>query len=402
VPDVLDEVLRRVDLDRPRFTFAERRRIPDDAWGRVADLGLVRRIEDAEWVKCTSCGEGEDVVFAPTAPGRERRAYSHCRENGTVRIDVAQLQQWDVDLARLAQALAEALSCGGRVEELVPGRLWALGRIAVHGRTREVFFATRLAAEPMFASSARLQSAIAPVVLVAGVVPDRAAWGAGVPTVLTIPTFVALGEGSLAADQDFVVSALTVASPAAASPSPDADACVFRAMGRTWFLAFEGLARSVEDSLGMRYVAELLRTPGVEVHSVRLRDVVAREEPRALGNAGEVLDTEALRQIKERLDANREDEDEARERQDFARVERLQEEAEFLRAEVTRATGLAGRRRRASDDHERARQAVAQAVRRALAAISREHEPLGRHLSLSVRTGTTLAYDPAPVRVWTM
>ncbi len=152
----------------------------------------------------------------------------------------------------------------------------------------------------------------------------------------------------------------------------------------------------------MRYIAELLRTPRVEVHSARLRDLVAREEPRALGSAGEVLDVDALRQIKERLDAAREEENEARERHDFARVERLQEEAEFLRAEVARATGLGGRRRRAADDHERARQAVAQAIRRAIGAITREHEPLGRHLAQSIRTGTTLVYDPAPARVWTM
>lgn len=400
-----DEVLRRVDLDRPRFTYEERRRVPDAAWTRLADLALVRAVEDAEWATCVSCGEDEDVVFAPTLPGRPRRAYAHCAENGAVRIDVAQLQRWNVDPARLADLLAAALACEGRSEELVPGRLWLLGRVAVRGGVREIFFGRALAERDgaaVLADCARFRAALAPAVLVAGSLPRADSSTVAHATFLAVSSVASLEKGSLVADRAYVVAALggpsEEQSDMTATHAPDA--CVFRRQGSTWLLVFEGVARTAPNSLGMRHLAELLRTPHVEIHSVRLRDLVAGETPRVVGGAGEVLDREALRQIKVRLDANREEEDEAREFQDFARVERLQEEAESLRREVARATGLGGRRRKAADDRERARQAVAQAVRRALAAIAREHEALARHLERTVRIGATLVYEPDPTRAW--
>ena len=401
----LEQVLLRVDLHRPFVTTDHVRRMPAGTWTTILGSGLVRETESAGAVEC-DCDDGHeaDVWYALAAPGRTARPYLRCPELGVVWVETERLRQWAVDLTSLANRLAAALSCAGRVEELVSGRLWLLGRATLGGRPREVFLGRRLAdhdGAAVVRGCRRFLGGVAPVVLVAGVIPETATWRPDPPPVLALAGVVAIEGDRVVADREYVESAVAAAEPTASSvPGSDPDACVFRDLGKSWLVEFEGLARSVEDSLGMRYLAELLRTPGVEVHSVRLRDVVAREEPRALVSAGEVLDTEALRQIKERLDTNREEEDEARERQDFAKVERLQEEAEFLRTEVTRATGLAGRSRRASDDHERARQAVGQAVRRALAAITREHEPLGRHLALSVRMGVTLAYDPAPVRAW--
>lgn len=225
---------------------------------------------------------------------------------------------------------------------------------------------------------------------------------------LALADLTVLDERAQLVASPHAAALLSAAGRGGAGTSPDdaatppRDACIFRNQGATWSLAFDGIAASVEDSLGVGYVAELLRTPGVAVHTIRLRDVVAGEAPRAIGDAGEVLDKKALREIKTRLDAIRDEQDEAREFQDFARVERLEEEAEFLRGQVAQATGLGGRQRRASSDQERARQAVKKAVRRAIAAVGEVHPSLGRHLEQSIRTGKTLVYDPEPPRAWTM
>lgn len=172
------------------------------------------------------------------------------------------------------------------------------------------------------------------------------------------------------------------------------DGCVFQKQGKTWRLVFEGVTRGVRHSNGMDYIAELLRNPNSEIHSARLRDVVAGERPRALGSAGDVLDTEALREIKKRLDANKAEQEEAAELQDEVRQEKLQEEFDALRAAVARAKGLGGRKRQAASDLERARQSVSRAIHRAIRAISREHESLGRHLDVSLKIGDVLVYAP--------
>ena len=58
--DVLEDTLRRVDIDRPRFTYTELRRHDDAAWAQVVSLGLVHRVEDTEWAECDWCGEAEE------------------------------------------------------------------------------------------------------------------------------------------------------------------------------------------------------------------------------------------------------------------------------------------------------------------------------------------------------
>jgi hypothetical protein len=65
-------------------------------------------------------------------------------------------------------------------------------------------------------------------------------------------------------------------------------------------------------------------------------------------------------------------------------------------AELAAAVGLGGRDRRAASDAERARLAVTQRVKAAIKRISGLHPGLGRHLGMSVKTGTFCVYTPDP------
>ena len=62
--------------------------------------------------------------------------------------------------------------------------------------------------------------------------------------------------------------------------------------------------------------------------------------------------------------------------------------------ELSRAYGLSGRARTTGDPAERVRKAVTNRIKHSLNRIADEHEPLGRHLTNSVRTGTFCSYDP--------
>lgn len=223
----LEEALRRVDLERPHFSYVERRRVTDAGWAQLVDAALVRRIEDAEWADCTACGEVEDVSFLPNAP--EPYPYIWCREAGLLRVEPERLRQWTVDVARLAEALAAALSCAGRVEELVPGRVWLLGRTAVGGRSREVFLGRQLARHDgaaVVGGCRRLLAGVAPVVLVAGVIPEPGVWSGDAPPVVALPSLVTLEARGLTADRAYLESALAahlppkVATAAASFPTP--------------------------------------------------------------------------------------------------------------------------------------------------------------------------------------
>src|SRR5262249_40472026 len=62
-----------------------------------------------------------------------------CRECGLSVVPFDGLRRWAVDLPGFLAALARAGGISGKPGEVVPGRLWRVGKARWSGRTREVF-----------------------------------------------------------------------------------------------------------------------------------------------------------------------------------------------------------------------------------------------------------------------
>ena len=104
-----------------------------------------------------------------------------------------------------------------------------------------------------------------------------------------------------------------------------------------------------------------------------------------------------------RLDELREEIDEAESFNDPERAARAREEMEFVTAELAGAVGLGGRDRKASSDAERARVSVTRAIRSAVEKLGANDPTLGRHLDVTVKTGTFCSYQPEPgTPAWTV
>jgi hypothetical protein len=189
---------------------------------------------------------------------------------------------------------------------------------------------------------------------------------------------------------------------------------VLRREGDYWTIVHDGSVVRVRDSKGLRCLAKLLAHPGREFLAVELEaaDGDAGSPPaekwRAasgsagletqldLGDAGELLDTQAKAAYKARLDELREELDEAERFNDPGRAAKAREEIDFLTRELARAVGLGGRDRRASSHAERARLNVTRAIHTALRTLTRVHPSLGPHLSHTIRTGRYCSYTPDP------
>jgi hypothetical protein len=115
-------------------------------------------------------------------------------------------------------------------------------------------------------------------------------------------------------------------------PRPPRAAGCFLLEGEYWTIEFEGAVVRLEDCIGLRCIAHLLRHQSVLLHA-----------------------------------------------RDLARVGRQ----------------APGRATRSSDD-ERARLAVTQRIKAALKRIAAVHPALGRHLKRSIKTGIFCAYVPNP------
>jgi hypothetical protein len=212
-----------------------------------------------------------------------------------------------------------------------------------------------------------------------------------------------------------VLSSMGV-SPAGA-PGPIASGTssmgTFRREGEYWSIVFEGDKFRLRDSKGLRYLSVLLVAPGREIHVLELVSAVEAhglENRTAVGNlpigsdaVGPILDERAKTEYRIRLRELETELAEAEAWNDPARTSRLRDERDFLVRELASALGLGGRDRKAASNAERARVNVTRAIRAALDRIA-EHSPeLGRHLSITVRTGAFCSYqrDPLSPISWT-
>jgi tetratricopeptide (TPR) repeat protein len=170
-----------------------------------------------------------------------------------------------------------------------------------------------------------------------------------------------------------------------------------RREGDVWTLTFDGRTTRFKQSKGLADLAQLLATPGREIHVL---DLVAPGGVVAAGSAGDRLDDTARDAYKARLVELDAELDEADAHADLGRAERLVAEREALLAELRGAYGLGGRARRTGEPAERARSAVTQRLRDAMGRIEAADPGLGGHLRRSVRTGTYCVYEPDPPTVW--
>ena len=162
-----------------------------------------------------------------------------------------------------------------------------------------------------------------------------------------------------------------------------------------WAVTYRGREVRLRDAKGLRDLASLLSQPNHEMHVSELTGggVVT-------GAPVDAIDDDAKAAYRARIAELEAEVAEADDAHDLDRASRAREELEFLVDELSASLGVGGRPRRAPDDQERARKAVTARIRYVTDRVAAEHPDLGRHLAVSVRTGTFCAYTPDRPVVW--
>lgn len=184
---------------------------------------------------------------------------------------------------------------------------------------------------------------------------------------------------------------------------------IFRREGDYWTLAFTGEVRRIRHTLGMQYLAQLLRQPHHEFPVLALvtggteqTESMMAAAPlsnsaqihHGLSDAGEMLDAQARDTYKRRLRELRAELEETQSFHDIGRTEKIQAEIDFLTAEISRAVGLGRRTRKAASSVERARVNVTLAIKTALKRITTHHPAMGQYLTQTIKTGYSCTYTP--------
>ena len=201
-------------------------------------------------------------------------------------------------------------------------------------------------------------------------------------------------------------------SSAAASPQPKSAGkmwepslgdYVFRKKGQVWEVRFAGGQDFILlPSKGAAYLHLLLSHPRVPFSAIDLACRVAKNPERyALSSGGEQSDRESLTAYRARYDELQEELDEARKNNDPGAESGIQQEIEWLVEQVRKDRGLGGRLRKASDDRDRVRKAVGNAIRRAVKDIGQFDKRLADHLtSPRLSCGLNPCYTPDQDITW--
>lgn len=397
-------VLTRLDqVERPIFLHSELERFPKEQLEALRSEGILQETSEATDVPRPShLPAGGDLIVRHTSKGR----FGVADEDDYVEpvpLTDDQVRQYEVSLPKLASRIRRENAIQGAGGKSHNG-LIPLGQKPIEGMgTADVFLSLPNEDEATFLS--RCQRLERPpssqkVVLLTprgvSVSPEgrRILDSAGV---LVISLMSAASKGTMALDWDHVV----VHPGIGLATEYPKDRRIFQNQGKTWLVVYEGVPKSVADSVGLAYICRLLQSSGQDTHAAALRGSVSGDGNVAiLGSAGKVLDEQALKEYRDRLSEIDGELAEAQTNNDFGRVESLTKEREDLYAEVGRATGLRGRKREAVDERERARQSVSTAIHRALRAIKKEHEPLWQHLHNSLNIGEFLSYQPEQTTSW--
>ena len=174
--------------------------------------------------------------------------------------------------------------------------------------------------------------------------------------------------------------------------TPTAGQWSLRRDGQDWLLQAGPEQVRLRDSRGLHYLRALLAAPG---HEIPALDLVAGGPGLAAADTGSLLDAAARNTYRQRireLDSELAAADRAG---DSTAADKAHRERQALISELGRATGLAGRPRRATADAERARVNVTRTLRATIDRITTAAPIAGAHLNTSIRTGTLCRYQPA-------
>jgi tetratricopeptide (TPR) repeat protein len=160
-----------------------------------------------------------------------------------------------------------------------------------------------------------------------------------------------------------------------------------------WTVSAGNVTARIRDTRGMQMLASLVEAPGREMHVLALMGADAEGGADA-GDAGELLDAEAVAEYRARLAELEEELAEAESWSDPGRSSRARAEREALVGELSRGVGLGGRARRAGAAAERARVNVQRRIRGAIKKIGESLPELAAYLDRAVRTGTFCSYEP--------
>ncbi len=241
-PDPLDLIWRSSDVRLPRFSGAEIASWQAGVFETLRSLGLLVPCKTATHAVCGACDqEHVDEVTSIEYPDGAVRFYIVCPEHGRVEIQKEQLLQWSVCFDPVLECLRAGLGVQGDPVEVVPSRLWNVGRTALAGRSRIVWVGRGLSWPDAASFAEDMPSGASPVLFYLGQPPGDGLVSLPPDSVVDIAHVISLSEGNLILDRSSVGDLVST------RPSPQKKKLSRKRASRT--AAMEALKKAIQDHL---------------------------------------------------------------------------------------------------------------------------------------------------------
>lgn len=219
--DPLDLLWRCADNPSPVLVLEDLEAISRYDLDRLMELGLVRKSATATHVICDACAEGHvEEVDRILYPEHVTRFFITCPENGRVEVPRERLMQWAVDYLSLFLSLSSALSASTGVTEVIPGRVWNLGRAALAGKSKTIWVARGLAWSDAAQLAHVLPKGRSPVLFFLGQPPDDNLLQVPRESIIELRTVISLGDEGIVVDVDSIGRQLVVEIAEVAKKKP--------------------------------------------------------------------------------------------------------------------------------------------------------------------------------------
>jgi len=170
-----------------------------------------------------------------------------------------------------------------------------------------------------------------------------------------------------------------------------------RQRGDVWEVDYKGERVMLKDSKGLRDICQLLQRPDEDIHCSELAGTMVVVE-----QGIEMFDHKAKAEYKKHIVEIQNSLREAETVGDSQEAERLHWEYEQVLNHISKASGLGRKARVSATSVDKIRSAVTLRIKGCIKKISKAHPALGKHLALSIKTGTFCAYRPEEQVSWIM
>ena len=206
--DVLHVLLSTIEGFDRKFDYSVVREWPQGVLEKFCELKILRQASGGMYARCPNCeiSHVENVIIASQANG-SNKYFIPCPESMRVEVEPDMCKLWEIDLEGISGLLRLKLQLKGKGKEILPGKLWELGKIAWPlGGKRKIMFAIRVEEIDAQTLDSKFGADGKVILIVPHLVSEKSVWRGKPPAIISLSDVMSFEDGEVIFDVEEIVA----------------------------------------------------------------------------------------------------------------------------------------------------------------------------------------------------